>query len=138
MKMPNELPASFDCLATAAVLRSGNIVAQAGHVAVVISALSILKRGPAPWIEWCSVLVWCSVVYFAIRVKMDSLFFEMLAVYPAEQLDQWLDAASLRKNARPRTIPERRRGALRLWRGLTAAVAIEMVLMLLGMLRFPI
>ena len=135
MKMSNELPASFDCLATAAVLRSGASVALAGHVAVLITVLSMWNGGSAGWIKWCSVAVWCSVVYLAVRVKIDGRFFELLAVHPAEQLDRWLDSTRLRKNAPPKTIQERRRGALRLWRALVAVVVIEIALMLLGMIR---
>lgn len=138
MKMPDELPVSFDCLATAALLRSGASLALAAHVTVVISVLSTWNAGPVAWIKWCSVLVWCLVVYLAVRVKMDARFFELLAVHPAEQLDAWLDIAGLRKSARPKTIQERRRGALRLWRALAAAVAIEIALMLLGMLHLHI
>jgi hypothetical protein len=130
--MPDEIPAAFDCLATAAMLRSGNSVALAGHVAAVISALS----GTVGWIKWSTILVWCCVAYLSIRVKMDERFFELLAVHPADQLDQWLHAAGLRKNARSKTIQERRCGALRLWRVLVAAVAIEIALLFLGMMRW--
>jgi hypothetical protein len=135
MNMPDELQASFDCLATAAVLRSGASVALAGHVAVLITVLSMWNGGSTGWIKWCSVAVWCSVVYLTIRVKIDSRLFELLAVHPAEQLDRWLDTARLRKNAAPKTIQERRRGALRFWRALVGAVVVEIALMLLGMLR---
>jgi hypothetical protein len=131
--MPAELSASFDCRATAAVLRSGSSVALAGHVAAVMSALSPLSGVPADGIKCCSMLVWCAVVYFSIRVKMDVLFFELLAEdHCAELLDDWLDAAGLRKKAGPRTMEGRRRGALRLWRALVAAVAMQIALMLAG------
>jgi hypothetical protein len=132
--MPDEPPASFDCLATAAVLRSGATIALAGHVAVVISVLS----ESAVWIKWCSILVWCLIVYLAIRIKIDVRFFELLAVQPAEHLDAWLNTNGLRKSTRPKTIPERRRGALRLWRALMAGVAIEIALLLLAMLRWRV
>jgi hypothetical protein len=132
--MLDEPSASFDCLATAAVLRSGATIALAGHIAVVISVFS----GSIVWMKWCSVLVWCLIVYLAIRVKIDVRFFELLAVQPAEQLDTWLDTTGLRKSARPKTIQERRRGALRLWRALMAGVAIEIALLLLGMLRWRV
>lgn len=132
--MPDEPSRSFDCLATAALLRSGGSLAVAGHVAVLISLLSTWNGGSAAWIKWCSVLVWCVLVYLAVRVKMDVRFFELLAVHPSEELDAWLDSSGLRKGARSKTIQERRRGALTLWRALAAAVAIEIVLMLLGML----
>jgi len=123
---------SFDCRATAAVLRSGNNASVAGHVAAVISALSIRSGG---WITMCALLVWCAVVYLSARVRMDALFFQLLADHPADQFDDWLKAAGLRKHTPPRTIQERRRGALRLWRALVVAVAIEIVLTLAGVLR---
>jgi hypothetical protein len=129
--MPAEIPASFDCLATAAVLRSGGSVALAGHAAALMSVLSI-SRG---WIEWGALLVWCAVVYLSIRVRLDAQLFELLAQHPAEQLDLWLDAAGLRKHRSPRTMEERRRGAMKLWRALVVAVVIEIALMLAGYLR---
>jgi hypothetical protein len=138
--MPAELSASFDCRATEAVLRSGSSLALAGHTAAVMSVLSIGNGGSAAWIERCSMLIWCAVVYLAIRVKMDVLFFELLGEnqsaedQSAEQLDHWLDATRLRNNAGPRTIEQRRRSALRLWRALVAAVATQIVLMLAGMI----
>jgi hypothetical protein len=138
--MSAEIPASFDCRATAAVLRSGSSVALAGHAAAVMSVLSIGNGGSAAWVGCCSMLTWCVVVYLALRVKMDALFFEVLAVDPgavdqnAGQLDDWLEATGLRKNAGPRTIEDRRRGALRLWKALVAAVATQIALMLAGTL----
>jgi hypothetical protein len=120
---------SFDCRATAAVLRSGKSAVVAGHVAAVISALSIRSGG------WIALLVWCAVIYLAVRVRMDALFFELLADHPAEQFDDWMKAAGLRKHASPRTIQDRRHGALRLWRGLIAAVIVEIALTLVGVLR---
>jgi hypothetical protein len=131
MEMHTELSASFDCRATAAVLRSGSSVALAGHVAAVMSVLSM----GAAWMTGCAVLVWCAGVYLAVRVKIDAQFFELLAVQPAEQLDDWLDAAGLRKKSGVRTIEERRRGALRLWRGLVGVVAVQISLVLLAVLR---
>ncbi len=128
--MPAEIPPSFDCLATAAVLRSGGSLALAGHIAAAISVLSA-----GTWTKACVLLVWCAIVYLAIRVKMDASFFELLAAHPAEQLDDWLDAAGLRKNVAPRTIQDRRRGALRLWRALVAAVVVEIALMMFTTLR---
>jgi hypothetical protein len=127
--MGTEVPDSFDCRATAAVLRSANSAVVAGHVAAVISALSLRSGG------WITLVVWCAVIYLSIRVRMDALFFELLAEHPAEQLDNWLNAAGLRKHRPPRTIQKRRRGALRLWRALLVAVGIEIALTLAGVLR---
>jgi hypothetical protein len=131
--MAAEIPASFDCRAAAAVLRSGGSIALAGHAAAVMSVLLISK---SRWIECCSLLAWCVVVYLAVRVSIDAHFFELLADNPAGQFDDWLDATGLRKNSGPRTIQDRRRGALRLWRALVVAVTVEIVLMLSGALRW--
>ena len=129
MEMPADVRADFDCRATAALLDTGGSLALAGHVAALVSLLS---PGTAPWIKLCSALVWCAIVYGAMRVKMDSRFFELLASHPAEDFDRWLETTGLRKVAQPRTIPDRRRGALRLWRGLVIAVVIEILLMLVA------
>lgn len=130
--MPAEPSASFDCRATAAVLHSGASVALAGHAAALIAA--VLLRG-AGWLAFCALLVWCAVIYLAVRVKMDAQFFELLADHPPDHFDTWLASAGLRKSSAPRTIPERRRGALRLWRALVAAVAIEIAFVLAGVFR---
>ncbi len=124
------MPDAFDCRATAAVLRSGSGVALAGHFAAL---MTVLLMRPA-WMTCCSIVVWCAVVYLAIRVKIDVHFFELLAEHHPEQLDHWLHNAGLRKSTRPKTLQDRRRGALRLWRALVAAVAIQIVLLLLLLL----
>jgi hypothetical protein len=130
METQTDLPVSFDCRATAAVLRSGASMAIAGHVAVVMSVL-LTRHG---WITWGSLLAWCTMLYLAIRVKIDSQLFELLAAHPAEYLDHWLDATGLRKNTAPRTIPQRRRGALRLWRALVVTFVIQVALLLVAVL----
>jgi hypothetical protein len=130
METQTDLPASFDCRATAAVLRSGASMAIAGHVAVVMSVL-LTRHG---WITWGSLLAWCAMLYLAIRVKIDSQLFELLAAHPAEYLDHWLDATGLRKNTAPRTIPQRRRGALRLWWALVVTFVIQVALLLVAVL----
>jgi hypothetical protein len=128
METQTDLPSSFDCRATAAVLRSGASIAIAGHAAAVMSVL-LTRHG---WTTWGSLLAWSAMLYLAIRVKIDSQMFELLAEHPAEHLDHWLNATSLRKNTAPRTIPERRRGALRLWRLLIVAFVVQVALLLVA------
>lgn len=130
MQTQTDLPASLECRATAAVLGSGAGIAIAGHVAVVMSVL-LTRHG---WITWGSLLAWCTMLYLAIRVKIDSKMFDLLAAHPAEHLDAWLDATGLRKNTAPRTILERRRGALRLWRALVVTFVVQIALLLLAVL----
>jgi hypothetical protein len=135
METHAEFPASFDCQATAAVLRAGSSVAIAGHVAAIVTLFPISKDGPAAWIAFGSLLLWIAGVYLAIRVHIDARFFELLAVHPASQLDRFLEVAGLRKKILPGTISERRRGALRLWRALVFAVATQVALLLLAIFR---
>ena len=119
--MQVEEEAAFDCRATAAFLRSGGSIAMAGHVAALMNML--VKS------DLIAALVWCSVVYFAVRVKIDAEFFDVLATHPAAQLDSWLFAANLRKTTPFRSIPNRRRGAMRLWWGLLWAVVFQIALL---------
>ena len=130
-----KMSAEFECGATAAVLRSGSIVALASHAAAVMSALLIPRGGPPAWIAFCSLLLWCAVIYLAIRIKIDARLFDLLATHPAEQLDEFLNITGLRKTTTSRTIAERRRAALRLWRALLLIVALQIALLLFAMLR---
>ena len=117
---------SIDCKATAAVLRSGATVTLAGHVAAGLAILT------GAWIALGAILVWCVMVYFAVRVKIDSGLFEVLADHGPDELDAWLRATNLRSQASQRSLTERQRGALRLWRILTACVILEIVLAFLS------
>jgi len=130
--MPAEVSASFDCQATAAVLHTSGSLALAAHVA---TAVNLLSTGSATWLKCGAALVWCAIVYLTIRVKLDARLFELLAAHPPDELDNWLQAARLRTNTQPRTIPERRNGALKLWRTLVIAVVIAIALMLLAVFR---
>ncbi len=132
--MPADLQVEFDCRATSALLDTGGSLALAGHVAALVTLLS---PGTTPLIKICSAVVWCAMVYGAVRVKMDCRFFELLAAYSGEDFDRWLEATGLRKAGLSRTIADRRRGALRLWRGLAMLVVAEIVLMLDSVCRWP-
>ena len=118
----------FDCRATAAVLRSGSSVAFAGHVAALVCVLA--RPG-----SWWPLIPWCALVYFAVRVALDARLFELLSESPGEspdtgRLDQWMAAAGLRKQAGPRALEDRRRGAIRLWRGLVLSLVVEIVMVI--------
>ncbi len=132
--MPAELPESFDCLATAAVLRSGRGLSFASHASALLVVLPLSRGGIAYWVGFASLPVWCVAIYFAIRVAVDVQFFELLASHPPEQLDTWLAASGLRKAAAPRSLTERRNGALRWWRILVGAVSLQIALTLLAIL----
>jgi hypothetical protein len=135
----NRMDERFDCRATAAVLRSGSTVALSGHAAALLCAF--IKPG-----AWWPLVAWCALVYFAVRVELDARLFQLLAESPSESpsesrdagmLDQWMAAAGLRKNAGPRTLKDRRRGAIRLWRALLAALVVEIVMVIGALLWSP-
>jgi hypothetical protein len=119
----------FACRATAALLRSGSSIALAGHVAAL---LAILMK---PEIWW-PLPAWCALVYFVVRVELDARLFELLAEsshaealdHDANALDEWMASAGLRKASGSRTIADRRRGAIHLWRALLAALIVELIL----------
>jgi hypothetical protein len=112
----------FDCRATAAVLKSGSSIALSGHAAALLCA--VMKPG-----AWGPFVAWCALVYFAVRVELDARLFLLLAESPGS-FDEWMAAAGLRKNALPRTLEDRRRGAMRLWRALLIALIVEIVLVI--------
>jgi len=125
----------FDCQATAAVLKAASVLPFAAHAAVLCSLLPLYKGGTPAWIAFASILVWCVVLYLSIRVNIDARFFALLSANPdGQQLDLWLREAGLRDHSKPRTIADRRRGALRLWRALILAVAAQIALLLLALL----
>ncbi len=124
------MPADFECRATAAMLDSGGSLALAGHVAAL---MGVLMPGGCVWLRACSILVWCVIVYLALRLKLDSRFFELLASHSPQEFDQWLQSSGLRKNASPtRSMVDRHRGAMRLWRALVITVVVEMSLAVAG------
>jgi hypothetical protein len=125
--MQTEEEASFDCRATAAFLRSGGAIGLAGHIAALMTI--VVKRDVA------AIVIWSVAFYFGVRVRIDSEFFDILATHPARQLDNWLRATGLRKEAFPRPIPDRRRGAMRLWWGLLCAVVLQIVLLVFRLVR---
>jgi hypothetical protein len=125
--MQTEEEASFDCRATAAFLRSGGALAAAAHMAALMTI--VLK--PDPW----AIAVWVAALYFGVRVRIDAEFFDLLATHPAQQLDNWLSTAGLRKNGGARSISDRRRGAMRLWWGLICSVVLQIALLLFRLVR---
>jgi hypothetical protein len=130
MEPSPELPVSFDCQATAAVLRCGSHAALAAHAAAILTLFPLSRGGAPGWIAFCS--LWSAGVYLGIRVQIDARLFALLASQPAEHLDRYLEAAGFRQHVQPRTISQRRRGALRLWRALLFAVATQVALLLLA------
>ncbi len=113
------------------ILRSGALVAQAGHVLAIIAGYGWFHTGR--WPLSASLLVWLFQCYIALRVSIDAGLFGDLPGHEAE-LDAWLLRFGLRHRRSPRTLDERTRAALRLWKLQLAAFALQAILLASGWL----
>lgn len=111
--------AAFDCRATAALLKSMGGLEWASHLA---AALAISK------FQWLPLLAWGLVLYFSVRVRLDTKLLEMLAGDPMgapDQLDDWLSRTGLRARRGERSIGDRCKGARDLARNLVYALLLQ-------------
>lgn len=116
----------------ASVLRSGATLAQAGHVAALIASVGWFQT-KHPLLA-ASLLVWLFHCYIALRVAIDAgLFVELVG--REEQFDQWRMQFGLTRSVRPRSLEDRTRGALRLWKLQIVAFGLQALFLGLGMLR---
>ena len=121
-----------ECRATASLLRSGSTLVLPAHVGAASAVFHIHSQAHGAWFCIASLSCWCAVAYFAVRVKIDAGFFELLAADPdhaPQQLDEFLDKAGLRKISKSLTIEERCKGALGLWRKMVAMVVLQLILL---------
>ncbi|HEU0120670.1 MAG TPA: hypothetical protein VFQ91_09110 [Bryobacteraceae bacterium] len=113
---------------TAALLRSGEAAAWAGHVGAVLAGLGLVHQGLR--FGYVAALgLWACLVYLHVRVRLDEELFTWLAEgSDPGSLDQFLERAGLRKRPNsPRPAAERMAGAVRLWRRLLLVLALELL-----------
>lgn len=110
----------------ASILRSGALIAQAGHVVALLAGYGWFHTHRLPFTA--SLLVWLLHCYTALRVAIDARLFDHLPGHEAE-LDAWLLRFGLRRRLAPRSLEERTRAALRLWKLQLAAFALQAILM---------
>ncbi len=110
----------------ASILRSGAVIAQAGHVLALIAGFGWFHTGR--WALTGSLLAWLLHCYIALRVAIDARLFENLPGHEAE-LDAWLLRFGLRRQLSPRSLDERTRASLRLWKFQLAAFALQAILL---------
>ena len=115
----------------ASVLRSGAVIAQAGHVLALVAGFGWFSTGR--WAFTVSLLAWLFHCYIALRVAIDAALFADL---PGREdaLDEWLVRFRLRRSTTPRSLDDRTRAALRLWKLQLAAFALQAILLALGWL----
>ncbi len=96
----------------ASVLRSGAVIAQAGHVLAVVAGFGWFATGR--WALTPSLLAWFLHCYTALRVAIDAALFADLTGRE-DALDDWLVR-------------------FRLWKLQLAAFALQVILLALGWL----
>jgi hypothetical protein len=122
--------AGFDCKVTAGFLESGRALANFANAAAIIAGVGCWwVHGACVVLLGMSLLGWVLESWFAVRVAIDRSLFRTLAEEPAEGAD-WLDGLlvdwGLVKAAQSRSMPDRTRGALRLFRMQCVALALQM------------
>jgi len=127
----------FECSVTASLLESGRVLASAGHAGAVIAGIGIaFARAPGVRMVFAaSILCWLVECWLAVRVAIDASLFRDLALEPEDggkKLDALLMGWGFGRNLKERSIADRSRGALALWRMQVAVLAIELTVVAAG------
>lgn len=127
----------FECSVTASFLESGRVLANAGHAGAVVAGIGI-AFAHAPLVRMvfaASILCWLVECWLAVRVAIDASLFRVLAAESEDggkKLDELLTGWGFGRHVKARSIPDRGRGALALWRGQVAVLAIELTAIAAG------
>ena len=105
----------------------------AGHVGAMLAGIGILHQGvEAAYLAGLG--AWGYLVYLQVRVSLDAELFGWLANGGTpEELDGFLVRSGLISGKRERSVEDRCRGALRLWRQLMVVLAVELVAVMIGL-----
>jgi len=132
------LPDGSNAAVTAGFLESGRTVSQASNVIAVIAGVGCWwLQGSIAILLFVSLIAWLAQTWFAARVAIDRSLFQTLAGDPeegADKLDSLLAQWGVLKQARPRSIEDRSRGALRLLRLQSAALGLQVLALFCAML----
>ena len=121
---------NVDCALTASFLDSGRTMANAANAAAVIAGLGCVMVEPSGSriALAASILLWLAQCYFAVRVLIDASLFRVLAG-DLEEGTRRLDEVLNRPN---RTVEDRLRGALGLWRGQIVTFVLQLAALAAG------
>jgi hypothetical protein len=125
----------FDCKATASILDSGRVLANAAHAGAVVAGLGCFISLPvaARLFFIFSILCWFAGSWFAVRVAIDaSLFRALTGDFELRRLDALLTRWGFTQQPKERNLEDRSHGALRLWRRQTMLLAIQLAALLAG------
>ena len=126
---------TFTCHATAAFLQGGRSLAGASHAAALLSGVACFF--PASMVSRlcaaAALLLWPVACYLLLRVSIDEPLFRTAGDF--EQLDRYLADYRLSKpKARSRSLEDRVRGALQLFRHLAAAILLQVTVTIAAIL----
>ena len=122
-----------ECVVTASLLRSGQVLANAGNCAAVMAAVGLLLSHveAARLLFAASILCWPMAVYLGVRVAIDASLFRDLAGELADggqTLDKLLRDRGLMRARPERTLAERSRAAIRVWKHMIVIVAVQLAI----------
>lgn len=128
------LPGAAHAPPAAAAWLAARLLATApalGALNLTVLALAALAAPARGWALGLHLALAAGLAYGHVRLRLDARLFADLAQarYSPEQLDDALHALGLRPRGLPRSVAERARAALRLWRGLLLASAAQLALL---------
>jgi hypothetical protein len=128
----------FECRVTAAFLDSGKVLCGASHCAALMAAggllLSHLLRERVLFAA--SMACWPVACFLALRVAIDAALFRELAGEASSgwrSFDELLRKWGLLRGSAERTVAERSRGAMKLWKRLIVIVVLQVAILGAGL-----
>lgn len=118
---------------TAGFLDSGRVLANVANTAAVIAGVGcvIMSPGYSRLALAASIALWFVESYYAVRVAIDSSLFRLLATDPegtSRHLDNFL------RTTKERSLEDRTRGALALWRRQIVYFTVQLATLLAGIM----
>ena len=128
---------AFECSVTASILESGRVMANAGHAGAIVAGVgsAFAHTAIVRMIFAASILCWLVECWLAGRVAIDASLFRTLATEPEDggkMLDELLTGWGLGRNLKERSMADRSRAALGLWRRQAAVLAIQLTSLATG------
>jgi hypothetical protein len=122
----------LDSSLAASFLESGQILANASNAAAVVAGIAglTLHSTIARPLLAVSMLCWLIECWFAARVKIDASLFRQLSTESNDnwqQLDELLIDWGFPRTPESRSVGDRSRSAVALWKGQALALAIQLV-----------
>jgi hypothetical protein len=128
------MKAESECVVTASLLRSSRVLANASNCAAVMAAVGLLlsHAEAARLLFATSILCWPMSVYLGVRVAIDASLFQNLAgelTDGGQALDKLLRDRGLMRARPERTLAERSRAAIKIWKRMIVIVTIQLAIL---------